>query len=52
MIINSPINLNTNIVTVDVFSLLPNAGQQPPITMTVTQTLPVFAPPQFPTDVS
>jgi hypothetical protein len=51
MFINSPINLDTNIVTVDVFSL-PNADQQPPITMTVTRTLPVFVPPQFPTDVS
>jgi hypothetical protein len=52
MFMNSPISLNTNIVTVDVFSLLPNAGQQPPITMTVTRTLPVFASSQFPTDVS
>jgi hypothetical protein len=52
MFINSPISLDTNIVTVDVFSLLPNAGQQPSITMTVTRTLPVFAPPQLSTDVS
>jgi hypothetical protein len=45
-------NPNPSIVTVNVFSILPNTAQQPPITMTVTRTLPMLAPPNVVMNVS
>ena len=52
MFLNGYNNPSPSIVTVDVFSILPNTGQQPPIAMTVTRTIHLLPPPETTMDVS